>query len=155
MLNALRKLFQQTVDPQVERAEQPSTPEEIEFSVPPIKGDAAGSITESQLDYLRLLKIPAPDSLGVEQASLLISCVQYVRMLFEEFAERDLKQCPPALYLRMLPWMLSTPEIVDYIRKWNKRQRNMDSPFQEPFKGKKNDPMHLEILRHFVEAGRA
>jgi len=125
-------------------AHAPAAPlQEVQLQIPDM-GDAAGTMTERQAQFLQTLGIPSPNSLSENQAGLLLSCAQYVRHLYATKLNRNLSHCPQKVIIGMLPNMLSNPEIREYILAWNEgmRENDMDN---SPFRGRKKNPIHQDL----------
>ena len=116
---------------------------EVQLEIPDM-GDAAGTMTTAQADFLQTLGLPVPDSLSQNQAGLLLSCAQYVRHMYAQKFTRNLSHCPQKVIVGMLPNMLSNADIRAYILAWNEdmRANHMDD---HPFRGRKKNPIHQDL----------
>ncbi len=153
IFGTLRKLIQQVVDPRPADpwqgwTEVPALPEVVEINLPVMEGEP-GSLTNAQKDFLEKLQFEAPERLNYMQAGLVLNCIQYVRYLYAENLSRNLSQCPSALYLRLLPFMVSRPDIIAYLEKWDQSMMDREDSNNAPFARRKKNPIHLEIQRQF------
>lgn len=109
MFGLFKNLFTQT--------SAPAAPlQEVQLQIPDM-GDAAGTMTNAQAEFLNKLGLPMPDSLSGNQAGLILSCAQYVRHMYAEKFTRNLSHCPQRVIAAMLPNMISNEEIREYVMK--------------------------------------
>ncbi len=118
--------------------------QEVQLQIPDM-GDAAGTMTKAQAEFLQTLGIPVPDSLSGNQAGLLLSCAQYVRHMYAEKFNRNLSHCPQKLVVSMLPNMLSNQDIREYIIAWNEYLMEDHDRADRPFRGRKKNPIHQDL----------
>lgn len=136
MLGLLKNLFAQTP--------APAAPlQEVQLQIPDM-GDAAGTMTKAQAEFLQMLGIPVPESLSANQAGLLLSCAQYVRHMYAQKFTRNLSHCPQRVIAGMLPNMLSSADIREYVLAWNEDMRANDMD-NHPFRGRKKNPIHQDL----------
>lgn len=154
MFGIIKKLLQPAAprfDANESQKEVLPLPAAVQFNVPELKGDTRDGISRNQKKYLDDLKIPDCENLSLMQAGLVISCAEYVRLLYADNFDCNSNLCPPLLYLNMLPFMLSRPDICDYVIKWNETIFMRESAKIRPFARRRDNPIHAEIQRKFTE----
>lgn len=160
MFEKLKQLFQQITAPPAPRAplldphagwkEVAPLPKEVEFTLPELEG-APGSLTNRQKEFLEMLKFPTPERLNARQAGVILNCIQYVRNLYADNFKQNLSTCPPIIYLNMLPFMLSRPDIREYLEEWDKSMMHRDGNVTRPFARRRKHPLHVEIQKQFTD----